>query len=57
MFFRHFFAPVIFAAVWLNASGLFASNEVLLEKLNNLPLNERQAILEREAKKEGRVVF
>ena len=41
----------------MNASGLFASNEVLLEKLNNLPLNEHQAVLEREAKKEGRVVF
>ena len=45
MFSRHFFAPVIFTAVWLNASGLFASNEVLLEKLNNLLLNERRAIL------------
>ena len=57
MFFRYFFAAVIFAAVGLNGGELFASNDALLDKLNVLPLNERQAILEREARKEGRVVF
>src|SRR5437016_1011159 len=57
MHLKYFLIPILFIGLSLNTVHLNASTDALLDKLNNLPLNERQAILEREAKKEGRVVF
>ncbi len=39
------------------AQGMAASVEETLDNLNRLPLSERHAVLEREARKEGRIVL
>jgi iron(III) transport system substrate-binding protein len=44
---------MIFASV----QGMAASVEEMLDKLNRLPASERQTTMEREARKEGRIVF
>jgi iron(III) transport system substrate-binding protein len=46
-----------FSTLLRSAPGMAASVEETLDKLNRLPASERQATLEREARKEGRVVF
>ena len=43
--------------VFASAQGMAASVEETLEKLNRLPASERQTTMEREARKEGRVIF
>jgi hypothetical protein len=48
--------PLLFI-VLANAQGMAASVEETLDKLNRFSTSERQATLEREARKEGRVVF
>ena len=40
-----------------SAQGMAASVEETLDKLNRLPASERQTTMEREARKEGRVLF
>jgi iron(III) transport system substrate-binding protein len=50
-------AAIFTVAAILTTSQADASNEVLLDRLNSASLQERQAMLEREAKKEGKVVF
>ena len=46
-----------FSTILANAQGMAASVEETLDKLNRFSTSERQATLEREARKEGRVVF
>lgn len=43
--------------VLANTAAMAASVEEALDKLNRLPASERQTTMEREARKEGRVVF
>ena len=51
------FACLAFSVILRSGQGIAASVEEALDKLNRLPAAERQATLEREARKEGRVVF
>ena len=48
-----FFLSLVPVAV----TGMAASVEETFDNLNRLPLSERQSVLEREARKEGRIVF
>jgi iron(III) transport system substrate-binding protein len=48
---------LLFSTILRSEQGIAASVEETLDKLNRLPVAERQATLEREARKEGRAVF
>jgi iron(III) transport system substrate-binding protein len=48
---------MILAAIFFLPRSSAGSAEETLDKLNQLPLKERQTLLERESRKEGRVVF
>ncbi|MEX0805516.1 MAG: ABC transporter substrate-binding protein [Candidatus Binatia bacterium] len=48
---------LVLLTIFASAQGMAASVEETLDKLNRLPASERQTTMEREARKEGRVIF